>query len=227
MSVAQARVILVDSTTEPGCQFILDWSKDADKVVLEDKWVGLSIAAGRALLKVDEWGGCLADDWKRSSSESLIQACPSFSSEPKGPSLSPPVAPSSGFSIFTSKSGVPLSFFVQVDLTDRLSLVTMIKVGVSILASPSTISHQSDNFLQKNKGTIVSDIATANYVILNSPRKHDFPNLFASRLSAGGVALRAAFVRDCITEGALLDASNYSFSEPAVRKGKRRKNPTE
>lgn len=62
MAVAEARVILVDSTTRPGRQFIRDWSQDANKVVLEYTWARSSIETGRALLISDNWGGCKAID---------------------------------------------------------------------------------------------------------------------------------------------------------------------
>jgi hypothetical protein len=85
----------------------------------------------------------------------------------------------------------------------------------------SHLTGPSLTLFQKNKGTIVSDNATADYVILDSSREKDFASLLASTIAAGSVALRAAFVHDCIEEGALLDTATYAFSEPVPSKRKR------
>jgi hypothetical protein len=61
-SVSLAQLILVDSSTKPGRQFIRDWGQDNNKAVLEFGWARKSIEAGRALLQADNWGGCKAID---------------------------------------------------------------------------------------------------------------------------------------------------------------------
>jgi hypothetical protein len=65
---AQAHIILVDSTTDAGTQFIRDWGTDPAKFVLEYPWARKSIEAGRALLQNDNWGDCVARDDGRSIS---------------------------------------------------------------------------------------------------------------------------------------------------------------
>lgn len=65
---AQAHVILVDSTTDPGIQFIRDWGTDPAKFVLEYSWARKCVEAGRPLLQNDNWGDCVARDDGRSIS---------------------------------------------------------------------------------------------------------------------------------------------------------------
>ena len=61
-SPADAHIILVDSSTDPGLQFIRDWSGDADKVILEYSWAFKCITAGRPLLRDDNFADCIAVD---------------------------------------------------------------------------------------------------------------------------------------------------------------------
>ena len=58
----EAQVILVNSHSDQGRQFIRDWGGDTNKVVLEHSWVQASITAGKVLNEDDNWGGCLAVD---------------------------------------------------------------------------------------------------------------------------------------------------------------------
>jgi hypothetical protein len=65
---AEAHIILVDSTTDPGIQFIRDWGTDPAKFVLESSWARKCIEAGRVLLQNDNWGDSVARDDGRSIS---------------------------------------------------------------------------------------------------------------------------------------------------------------
>ena len=58
----EAQVILVNTHSHQGRQFIRDWGGDTNKVVLEHSWVQTSIAAGKVLNEDDNWGGCLTVD---------------------------------------------------------------------------------------------------------------------------------------------------------------------
>ena len=58
----QAQVILVDSRSFEGRNFIRDWGSDVNKVVLEHSWVAKSLEAGRALREDEQWGDCLTQD---------------------------------------------------------------------------------------------------------------------------------------------------------------------
>ncbi|KZT30653.1 hypothetical protein NEOLEDRAFT_1144236 [Neolentinus lepideus HHB14362 ss-1] len=53
-----AQVILVDSSTLEGVQFVREWNSDPGKVVLESTWAGKCVRAGRLLWAADNWGGC-------------------------------------------------------------------------------------------------------------------------------------------------------------------------
>ncbi|TFK57000.1 hypothetical protein OE88DRAFT_1650539 [Heliocybe sulcata] len=55
---SDAQVILVDSSTPEGIQFVREWSNDTGKVVLESKWAGKCIRMGRLLWSANNWGGC-------------------------------------------------------------------------------------------------------------------------------------------------------------------------
>jgi hypothetical protein len=59
---SEAQVILVDSTTDAGRQFIRDWGNDKTKVVLEYYWANRSLDAGKPLLENDDFGGCRTYD---------------------------------------------------------------------------------------------------------------------------------------------------------------------
>jgi hypothetical protein len=61
----------------------------------------------------------------------------------------------------------------------------------------------------------------SNYVILDSAKDKDFPSLLSSTIAANKSAMRAAFVHDCVEQGALLDPTEYIFDEPAMQKRKR------
>lgn len=58
----EARIILVDSRSRQGRQFIREWGQDEDKVVLEYTWAKRCNEAGKALLEGDNWGDCLTVD---------------------------------------------------------------------------------------------------------------------------------------------------------------------
>lgn len=58
----EARIILVDSRSRQGRQFIRDWGLDEDKMVLEYTWAKKSNEAGKALLEADSWGDCITVD---------------------------------------------------------------------------------------------------------------------------------------------------------------------
>jgi len=59
---SEAKVILVDSTTDAGLQFIRDWGNDVAKTVLEYHWANRSLDAGRPLLESDDFGVCRTHD---------------------------------------------------------------------------------------------------------------------------------------------------------------------
>ncbi|KAF8560306.1 hypothetical protein OG21DRAFT_1502618 [Imleria badia] len=102
--------------------------------------------------------------------------------------------------IFLSGSGQPLRFFVQVDLHGRHTVVTNIK---------------------KNKGKIVNNIADADYLILFS-RSDTFQGLLSEATALGKSPILAAFVADCIEEGALLDETDYILESVAKVKALKR-----
>ncbi|KII89031.1 hypothetical protein PLICRDRAFT_175274 [Plicaturopsis crispa FD-325 SS-3] len=58
----EAQIILVDSSSDAGLQFIREWGTDPNKTVLEYTWARRSVDEGRPLLAGDEWGGCMARD---------------------------------------------------------------------------------------------------------------------------------------------------------------------
>ncbi|KAH7913009.1 hypothetical protein BJ138DRAFT_1059946 [Hygrophoropsis aurantiaca] len=91
--------------------------------------------------------------------------------------------------IFTTDSGEPLCFFVQVDLQGRHGVVSAIK---------------------KNKGRIVNNVNEADYTILSS-RSTTFPGLLREAQSVDKLVIQAAFVSDCVAEGALLDETDYAL----------------
>ena len=179
----------------------------------------LSSTAGRSRSKTK-----LNKSNQRYEPASLPRRSRASSSKPSWTRLPPPVRPTSQGNasirlaqhpkgscpmIFTSISGAPLSFFVQIGLTDRFSLVTKIKVS----SLPIDVFNSHQSLFQNNNGTIVGDNTTANYIILDSSRGKDFGTLLASTVAAGRVAVRAVFVDDCIEEGVLLSTASYSFSE--------------
>ncbi|KAH0838262.1 hypothetical protein J3R83DRAFT_6518 [Lanmaoa asiatica] len=102
--------------------------------------------------------------------------------------------------IFLSGSGQPLRFFVQVDLHGRHTVVTNIK---------------------KNKGKIVNNIADADYLILFA-RSDTFQGLLNEAIALGKSPILAAFVADCVEEGALLDETDYVLESVAKVKALRR-----
>jgi hypothetical protein len=59
---SEAKVILVDSSTDAGRQFIRDWGHDAAKTVLEYHWANRSLSAGKPLMESDDFGGCMTHD---------------------------------------------------------------------------------------------------------------------------------------------------------------------
>jgi len=82
---------------------------------------------------------------RKSSPSTIGTPKSSFESQPLSddvPKLSKPCilgSPRPPGRIFVSKSNKPLSFFVQVDLSNRLSVVNKIKVGSSLVHSPSSL----------------------------------------------------------------------------------------
>ncbi|KAH7883530.1 hypothetical protein F5I97DRAFT_1814450 [Phlebopus sp. FC_14] len=97
--------------------------------------------------------------------------------------------------VFLSDAGLPLNFFVQVDLHGRHNVVSNIK---------------------KNKGKIVNNIPDADYVILYSRSKSAFDGLLSEATAVGKLPIQAAFVIDCIEECALLDEEDYAL-EPSSK----------
>lgn len=61
-SPADAHIILVDSSTDPGVQFVRDWSGDANKFILEYTWASKCIKTGRPLLHYDNFADSIAVD---------------------------------------------------------------------------------------------------------------------------------------------------------------------
>ncbi|KAF8846323.1 hypothetical protein BDN67DRAFT_1064796 [Paxillus ammoniavirescens] len=129
-----------------------------------------------------------------------LAAASSDSSSRINLSTSPPTQPRNATAhkqeaeIFLSESGQPLQFFVQVDLHGRHNVVSNIK---------------------KNKGKIVNNIADADYLILFT-RSETFQGLLNEASALGKSPIQAAFVADCIKEGALLDETGYML-EPGAK----------
>ena len=48
---------MVDPNTWQGKEFVREWGRDQNKVVLSYTWVSNCITAGKALLEGDDWGG--------------------------------------------------------------------------------------------------------------------------------------------------------------------------
>jgi hypothetical protein len=109
-----------------------------------------------------------------------------------------------------------LSFFVQVDLGNRLSAVNKIKVCYYVSGAV-----YSTNLSQKNGGRIESDNMVADYVILDPAKEKDFANLLMSTAAANKFAMRASFVHNCVEEDALLNPTEYIFEEPPNLRKKR------
>ncbi|KAG6825437.1 hypothetical protein H0H93_000706, partial [Arthromyces matolae] len=98
-----------------------------------------------------------------------------------------------------------LSFFVQVDLSNRSRTVTAIK---------------------KHGGKIVSSNKTADYVILYNQSK-TFGQLLQSASLAGKTAVNASFVHDCVDRLELLSTERYEYdmtrSKSNTPRGKRKR----
>jgi len=62
MDPEHAQIILVDSDSWQGKEFIREWGNDQNKVVLSHTWVIKSIEAAKPLLERDNWGGCKTYD---------------------------------------------------------------------------------------------------------------------------------------------------------------------
>ncbi|GLB36095.1 putative BRCT domain, a BRCA1 C-terminus domain [Lyophyllum shimeji] len=126
-------------------------------------------------------------------------ASPSSSRPATHPALDP--APTLSSSLFTSRTGTELSFFVQVDMSNRSKVVTTIK---------------------RNGGKISTNNTTADYAILYS-RSKTFDHLLQSTLAAGRPAINASFVFDSVEQQKLLDTSPYEFEAPKTSpRGKRK-----
>ncbi|KAF9015103.1 hypothetical protein BDQ17DRAFT_1418221 [Cyathus striatus] len=97
--------------------------------------------------------------------------------------------------IFTHKNGFELSFYVQVELHNRKDVVSTIK---------------------KNGGRITSDIASADYVILQA-RGTDFLQLRSAAMEVGAPAITANFVFDCAKQVQLLNHKLYLHDNPKKR----------
>ncbi|KAF9457456.1 hypothetical protein BDZ94DRAFT_1326278 [Collybia nuda] len=103
--------------------------------------------------------------------------------------------------LFTSEKGDELSFFVQIDLNNRFSVVSAIK---------------------RNGGRITNNHTTADYAILYS-RSKTFNDLLNSTLAADRPAVTASFVHDSVEKNMLLDPSHYSFDVPSSSRGRRKR----
>ncbi|KAF9455082.1 hypothetical protein P691DRAFT_716285 [Macrolepiota fuliginosa MF-IS2] len=57
-----AQIILVNAESWQGKEFIREWGKDQNKVVLSYAWVTKCISVGKPLLVADNWGDCLTRD---------------------------------------------------------------------------------------------------------------------------------------------------------------------
>ncbi|KAF8078683.1 hypothetical protein FPV67DRAFT_1466082 [Lyophyllum atratum] len=132
------------------------------------------------------------------------------------PTLGPAPTPSS--SLFTSKTGQELSFFVQVDLNNRSKVVTAIKVCLMVLQC-MYVAH----VCQRNGGKISTSNTTADYAILYS-RSKTFDHLLMSTLAAKRPAINASFVHDSVEQNKILDLSPYEFEAPnTTARGKRKR----
>ncbi|RDB29618.1 hypothetical protein Hypma_015586 [Hypsizygus marmoreus] len=135
----------------------------------------------------------------------FVGASPSVSypssASPRAAGSSAPPEP-----LFVSDTGEPLTFFVQIELNNRLAVATAIK---------------------KNGGRIINNNTTADYCILYS-RSKTFNPLLTSTLAAGRPAVSASFVHDSVANHMLMDPSKYAFEAPAtLRKRKREKSTSE
>ncbi|KAJ6575051.1 hypothetical protein B0H19DRAFT_624767 [Mycena capillaripes] len=112
----------------------------------------------------------------------------------RGPSGSfRPVAGSSASAdkIFTSDSGEPLTFYVQIDVDRRTYIVSHIK----------------------NNGGQISTQTTADFAIL-AFRSKDFETLLETVLSSNGTAVKPAFVLESVQQNMLLDHNQYQYEVP-------------
>ncbi|KAF5385227.1 hypothetical protein D9615_001472 [Tricholomella constricta] len=126
----------------------------------------------------------------------------SYTSTQSTPGSVPPLLST----LFRSKTGRELSFFVQVDLNNRSKVVSAIK---------------------KNGGKIVTSNMTADYAILYS-RSKTFEHLLESTLTAGRPAVSASFVYDSVEQNKILDPSPYEFDPPKPSmRGKRKRGKSE
>ncbi|KAF4605159.1 hypothetical protein EYR40_003942 [Pleurotus pulmonarius] len=91
-----------------------------------------------------------------------------------------------------NENGRPLTFFVQVDLKNRISVISNIK---------------------KYGGKIINNNCDADYAVLHAGSKM-FPQLLSGTLDAGRPAVKAAFITDSIASGELKDDSAYQFEAP-------------
>ncbi|KAF9496141.1 hypothetical protein BDN71DRAFT_1446570 [Pleurotus eryngii] len=94
------------------------------------------------------------------------------------------------------ENGKPLTFFVQVDLKNRISVISNIK---------------------KYGGKIINNNCDADYAVLHAGSKM-FPQLLSGTTDAGRPAVKAAFITDSIASGELEDASAYQFDVPLKHK---------
>lgn len=103
--------------------------------------------------------------------------------------------------IFSTKEG-GLSFFVQIDLGNRLRIVTAIK---------------------KNGGKITNNHTTADYSVLysGSQKQKTFLDLLRSTIDAGRPAVSANFIRDCVARETLIDDPTPYLFKLTPKKRKR------
>ncbi|KAJ7487543.1 hypothetical protein B0H11DRAFT_2013786 [Mycena galericulata] len=93
--------------------------------------------------------------------------------------------------IFTSKSGVPYSFYVAIEVHKRADILSNIK----------------------KHGGLISTQTTADFGVL-SFRSKDFLVLLETFISSNGTAVKPAFVLDSVEQNMLLDPSQYQFELP-------------
>ncbi|KAG5642449.1 hypothetical protein DXG03_002759 [Asterophora parasitica] len=135
---------------------------------------------------------------RSASPTNYYAAMSSYSSKQSTP---PGPAPSLLSTLFRTKKGCELSFFVQVDLNNRSKVVSAIK---------------------RNGGKIVTNNMTADYSILYS-RSKTYDHLLQSTLAAGRPAISASFVFDSVEQNEILDSTPYEFGLPGSGSRGRRK----
>ncbi|KAG7099124.1 hypothetical protein E1B28_000997 [Marasmius oreades] len=143
----------------------------------------------------------------RSPSPSVSLGSSSSSTPPDARNSLPVIisTPSDPSRIFESEDGSPLSFFVQIDMTNRGAIVSKIKT---------------------HGGIIKPNQADADYSILQSKSKIYKP-LLESCVTANKLAVSMSFVHDCVEHGVLFDHTSFLLQRlPRRGRGKEKKGPT-